>query len=72
MTITPGSNSEKRKTGDSITTIGDFLHAVRGELPELQLYLQHADEAVLIEITEITKVLAKNKDEEPYIVLKCI
>ena len=68
----PSSSSEKKKTDETITTIGNFLHAIKGELPELQLYMQHADETPLIEITEIIKVLAKNKDEESYIILRCI
>lgn len=68
----PSSSSEKKKMNESITTVSDMLFALNGESPNQQLYLQHAEEPVLIEVLEIVKVLAKNKDQEPYIVLRCM
>lgn len=59
----------------SITTLTDFRFATQTLDGELQMYIQvsnaNADLSALIEVTELQVNLAKNKDEEAFLVLRC-
>lgn len=56
---------------ETITTLGDFVSATKEESPDLQLYIQLAEESSLITVTEVMKVLPKTKHDKPYLILRC-
>jgi hypothetical protein len=64
--------SDKKKLDESITTIRNFEHAVKGLSKDMQIYIQDAfnDNSALVEITEIQVILPKTDQEEPFIVLR--
>jgi len=59
----------------NITTLTDFRFATEALTGELQMYIQvssaNADLSALIEVTELQVNLAKNKDDEAFLVLRC-
>ncbi|MCK5342281.1 MAG: hypothetical protein KAR20_02690 [Candidatus Heimdallarchaeota archaeon] len=53
---------------NTITTLRDFRSATKEEKNELQIYVE-LEPGCLIEITEVTKVLAKS-GAKPYLILR--
>lgn len=57
-----------KKMGDSITIVEDLLFALKEIPKETQVYVDIGEDA-LVEVTDITMVLAKNKNDVNYITL---
>ncbi len=59
----------------TITTLKNFRHATKELQGKVQIYAQldiiNGDSSALIELTEVQLILAKNENEEPYLVLRC-
>ncbi len=68
-------SEDRPKLDDSIITVSQFKHAIRGVFDGAQMFVQltgHGDDdSALVEITEVFLNLPKYKEEEPYVVLRC-